>query len=174
MQRSSFHWWRSHAFSSITISFSLFLDEMWKICFGFLFPLYCCLFLIRYFSNQRLFPNLYKSTSEISLGAMRCGNFIGFCFFEQKIFKAVFPPVVFFLWLFSCYFSIQIIFWVKTQLKFHRKSLGITDNINLLRGFFWPLVLFFLLLCSWWFIYLFKGSHPSRAKYMKQNRKHKN
>ena len=58
---------------------------------------------------------------------------------------AVFALVVFFLLLFSCYFSIQRLLWEKTQVKFHEKNRGITDNINLLR-FFFPLVLLFLLL----------------------------
>ena len=166
LQRPSCHWWRSHAFSSITISFSLFLGgEMWKICF----PLYCCLFLIHLFSNQRLFPNLYKNTSEISLGTVRCGNFIGFCFFEQKNFKLLWFLLL--LSFFSCSFLAIFQFRgsceKKNQVKLHKKSRGITDNINLLRFFF------LLLLCSDEF-FLFRGSHPSRATYMKQNRKHKN
>ena len=58
---------------------------------------------------------------------------------------AVFALVVFFLLLFSCYFSIQRLLWEKTQVKFHKKSRGITDNINLLRFIF---LFFYFASCS--------------------------
>ena len=80
---------------------------------------------------------------------------------------AVFALVVFFLLLFSCYFSIQRLLWEKTQVKFHEKSRGITDNINLLR-FFFPHVLLFLLLllllCFVLFCFFFFSETPILAE----------
>ena len=97
---------------------------------------------------------------EILLGSAslsrKISNFCGFC-----------SCCLFSLALFLLFFNSEALVRKKNQVKLHKKSRGITDNINLLR------FLFLLLLCSDEF-FLFRGSHPSRATYMKQNRKHKN
>ena len=139
---------KSHLF--IDNNFFLFIFGGWDLenLFGFLFPLFYCLFLIHYFLNSRLFPNLYKNASAISLGAVRCENFVGFFFFERKIsnFCGFCFYCPFSLALFLLFFNSKL-FWEKTQVKFHKKSRGITDNINLLQ-FFCPLFSFF----SWSFL----------------------
>ena len=88
----------------INNNFFLFIFGGWDLenLFGFLFPLFYCLFLIHYFLNSRLFPNLYKNASTISLGDVRCENFVGFFFFERKIFKLL--RFLLLLSFFSCSF----------------------------------------------------------------------
>jgi len=97
---------------------------------------------------------------------MRCGNFIVFGFFEQEIQTfEVFAPVVLFHLLFSSYFQFRGSSGKKNQMKFYKKSHGITNYINLLRFFClyspFSLALFLLI------FFQRKGSYPSEL-YMKQ------